>query len=140
MAGFEFRYRKSGGSPTIQKIVTTPTSWKKGDMAHLNASSRADIGTSGSATFLGVVCADYSGLTAGTDKVDVVVDDDAVYSAADTSARLIGATLDITGMTGAQGVTASSNKEFVVVATKDNSSDPVLVQFNTGKHLFNVAR
>lgn len=139
MAGFTFRYRLSHGTPTIQQIVSAETSWKKGDMALLNASSQAAIGATGSATFLGVVLADYSSLAAGTDKVDVIVDTDAVYAVTDANARNIGATLDISGATGAQTVTTSSNKEFVVAATKGATSDKTLVRWNVGKHFNLVA-
>lgn len=140
MAGFEFRYKLSGGPPTIQSLVTAATSWKKGDTVMLDWQGRAALGVSGSATFLGVVQADYSGLTAGTDKVDVIVDPDAVYAVTDANARTIKATLDVSGATGAQAVTTSSNKEFVVVATKAASTDKTLVKFNVGKHVHSLAQ
>ena len=139
MAGFEYRYKLSGGVPTVQSVVSGLTAWKKGDMAIKGASSTALLGATGSATFLGAVLADYSGLSAGTDKIDVIVDPDAVYAVADASARNIGATLDISGATGAQTVATSSNKEFLVVATKNNSSENTLVKFNVGKQIHNVA-
>lgn len=140
MAGFEFRYKLSGGPPTIQQIVTGTATWKKGDMALKSASSQVILGATGSATFLGVVCADYSSLTVGTDKVDVITDPDAVYAVTDANARSIGATLDIAGASGAQGVASSSNKEFVVVATKDANADKTLVKFNTDVQLFEQAQ
>lgn len=139
MAGFEFRYRLSGGPPTIQDVVSGTATWKKGDMAILNVSSQAVLGATGSATFLGVVEADYSGLTAGTSKVQVIVDPDAVYAVTDANARNIGATLDISGASGAQGVTTSSNKEFIVVATKAAAADKTFVKFNVGEHIHNKA-
>ncbi len=142
MAGFEFRYRLSGGAPTIQTILagTAGTALKRGDMILKDTSGQASIGISGSTQFLGVCLADYSGLTAGTSKIDVIVDTDAVYATTDANARTIGATLDISGATGAQTVTTSSNKEFVVAATKDASTAKTLVRFNVGKHLFNLAQ
>ena len=142
MAGFEFLYRLSGGAPTIQTILagTAGTALKKGDMVLLDTSSQASLAVSGSAKFLGLVLADYSGLTAGTSKIDVITDTDAVFSVTDANARNIGATLDISGATGAQTVTTSSNKEFVVAATKDASTAKTLVRWNTGKHLFNTAQ
>lgn len=142
MAGFEFRYRASGQSPTIQSILagTAGTALKKGDIVLKDVSGQASLGVSGSTEFLGVVLADYTGLTAGTSKIDVITDPDAVYAVSDANARILGATLDITGASGAQGVTTSSNKEFVVAATKGSNSDPTLVRFNVGKHLFNLAQ
>lgn len=139
-AGFEFRYKQSGGVPTVQSIVSGTSAWKKGDTAILNASNQAILGVSGSATFVGVVIADYSGLTAGTDKVEVLTDPDAVYAVTDANARNINATLDVSGNTGAQTVTTSSNKEFQVVATKGAATDKTLVRFNTGKHIFSKAQ
>jgi hypothetical protein len=140
MAGFEFRYRLSGASPTIQQVVTTTTAWKKGDTVLIDVNSRAAIGVSGSVTFLGVCQADYTGLTAGTDKIDVLTDADAVFAVTDANARNIKATLDLSGATGAQTVATSSNKEFVVVATKNASTDKTLVRWNVGKHINNVAQ
>lgn len=140
MAGFEFRYRLSGGPPTIQDVVSGTATWKKGDMALLGVANTAILGVTGSATFLGVVEADYSGLTAGTSKVQVIVDPDAVYACTDANARNIGASLDIAGASGAQSLASSSNKEFVVVATKAAAADKTLVKFNIGKHLHNVAK
>lgn len=140
MAGFEFRYKQAGGLPTIQQIVSGTATWKKGDTAILNASAQAILGVTGSATFLGVVQADYANLTTGTDKVDVVTDVDAVYAVTDNNARNIKATLDVSGASGAQALAASSNKEFVVVSTKNAAGDKTLVKFNLGKHIFNTAQ
>jgi len=139
MAGFEFRYKVSGGPPTVQSIVTTDTAYKKGDTVLIDALSRASLGVSGSATFIGVCLADYASLTAGTSKIDVLVDPDAVFAVTDANARNIGATLDVSGATGAQTVTTSSNKEFVVVNTKAAASDKTLVRWNVGEHLLNKA-
>lgn len=142
MAGFEFRYKLSGGPPTIQRIAagTAGLDLKKGDTIILDATSEASLGVSGSATFLGVVTADYTSLTQATDKIDVITDVDAVYAVTDANARKIGATLDVSGASGAQTVTTSSNKEFVVVATKNAAADKTLVKFNLGEMYFNLAR
>ena len=60
---------------------------------------------------------------------------DAVYGDAnDTSARLAGALLDVSGATGAQTVAASSNTEFVVVERKRQSSDETRVQIASTSH------
>jgi hypothetical protein len=57
----------------------------------------------------------------------------------DNNARIAGATLDITGATGAQGVTTSSGKEFVVVAGV-GATEETLVRINMGKHHDNKAQ
>ena len=137
MAGFTFAYRLSGGQPTVKKIVMKDTeTLTKGDLANLET-GQIDLGATADAKFLGAVQETVAGTTAVT-KVEVITDADAVYSVTDANARVEGATLDLTGATGAQGVTTSSNKEFVVVATC-TSTQPTLVRFNVGKHCENVA-
>jgi hypothetical protein len=64
---------------------------------------------------------------------------DAVYGVTDANARVAGATLDITGATGAQGVTTSSGKEFVVVQAS-SATEETLVRINIGKHHDNKAQ
>ena len=138
MAGFTFRYRLSGGAPTIQKIISADTAFKAGDLVNLE-SGQADLAVTTDANLMGVVLGTYSGLTAGTSKVDVITDGDAVYGVADANARAIGAPLDIAGATGAQGVAASTNKEFVVAADS-TAAQETLVRFNVGKHYQNKAQ
>ncbi len=136
---FEFRYRVSGGAPTIQQVNagTAGLTLKKGDMLLRDTSGEIQLGVSGSINFLGVCLADYSGLTQTTSKVDVITDFDAVYAVVDGTARIMGATLDLGGTgSGVHGVTASSNKDFVVVATKGAATDRTLVRFNIDTHLF----
>jgi hypothetical protein len=132
VAGFTFRYRLSGGAPTIQKIVSADTAFKAGDLVNLE-SGQADLAVTSDANLLGVVLATYSGLTTGTDKVEVITDADAVYGVGDANARAIGATLDIAGATGAQTVAASSNKEFVVQADS-TAAQETLVKINPDAH------
>ena len=78
------------------------------------------------------------GTVSGTDSttlVKVLVNPDAVYGDAnDTSARLAGATLDISGSTGAQTVASSSNTEFVVVERKRQASDETRLQIASTSH------
>lgn len=138
---FQFRYRLNGGAPTIQQIAagTAGLNLKRGDIVLKDTAGQVSIGVAGSANFLGVCLADYASLTQATSLVSVITDPDAVYEVNDGTARKIGATLDITGTTGAMGVTASSGKEFVVVATKGAATDKTLVRFNVGKHLLNTA-
>ena len=78
------------------------------------------------------------GKVSGTDSTTVVkaiVNPDAVYADKnDTSARLAGATLDVSGATGAQTLAASSNTEFVVVERKRQASDETRVQIASTSH------
>ena len=78
------------------------------------------------------------GTVAGTDSttlVKVIVNPDAVYADAnDTSARNAGATLDISGTTGAQTNATSSNTEFVVVERKRQASDETRVMICSTSH------
>lgn len=137
MAGFSFRYRLSGGAPTIQVLKAKDTeTLTKGDMLNLETGA-LDLGATADTGFLGV-CLDTGARVASTTDVSFIRDADAVYGVTDANARLSGATLDVAGATGAQGVATSSNKEFVVVAPS-SASQETLVRFNVGKHVDNVA-
>lgn len=136
--GFRYRGRRSGGDPTIQDLTFKDTeTLTRGDMANLE-SGEVDLGAAGDTNFLGMVQETKAGVDSTT-KIKVIVDDDAIYGVYDPVARVKGATLDITGTTGAQTVAASSGKEFVVWA--DSSADQeTLVVFNVGKHHNNKAQ
>ena len=128
MAGFTFAYRESGGGPTIMDLTMKDTeTLTKGDLLNLE-SGQIDLAATGDAGLLGVALETKAGTTAVT-KLKCIVDPDAVYSVTDANARLMGATLDVSGATGAQAVTTSSNKEFVVVA-ESSATEPTLVKFN----------
>ena len=136
--GFRFKYRFGGGQPTIQAIVFKDTeTLSKGDMVNLET-GQLDLGATADTNFLGAAVETKAGTT-GVTLLNVYVDDDAVYEVYDANARLRGATLDLAGATGAQTVAASSNKEFVVVATC-TAAEPTLVRFNVGKHVDNKAQ
>lgn len=138
MAGFTFRFRESGGAPTILDLLFKDTeTLTKGDMVNLET-GEVDLAATADANLLGVVLETKAG-TDSTTRIKVIVDEDAVYGVTDNNARLLGATLDITGATGAQTVAASSNKEFVV-ARESSATEETLVKFNTGKHAFNKAQ
>lgn len=132
MAGFTFRYRTSGGAPTIKVLKAKDTeTLTKGDMLNLEV-GEVDLGATADTNFLGV-CLDTGARTDSTSDVTFIADADAVYGVTDANARVAGATLDIAGATGAQGVAASTNKEFVVVAPS-SATQETLVRFNVGKH------
>lgn len=138
MPGFSFRYRLSGGTPTIQPILFKDTeTLTKGDIANLEA-GLADLGATADSNLIGVVEATKAG-TSEVTKIPVITDADAVYGVEDANARKIGATLDLTGATGAQKVATSSNKEFVVVADSA-ASEETLVRINIGKQFANKAQ
>lgn len=138
MAGFSFRYRKSGGAPTIQKIPAAATATlTRGDIGNLAAGQVALAATT-NANLLGALQETRAG-TAGVTKYEVIVDADAVYGVTDNNARKKGDTLDLSGATGAQGVAASLNKEFVVEADS-SATEETLVRFNVGKHVDNKAQ
>lgn len=138
MAGFTYRYRISGAAPTVQSLVIKDTeTLTKGDIANLET-GQIDLGATADANLAGVVLETKAGTTAVTE-YEVITDPDAVYGVTDANARVIGATLDLSGATGAQTVTTSSNKEFVVVADC-SASQETLVRINVGKHFANKAQ
>jgi methionine aminopeptidase len=137
-AGFRYRGRKSGGEPTIQDLLCKDTeTLSKGDLVNLET-GEIDLGAAGDTNFLGVVLETQAG-TDSTTRYRVIVDSDAIYAVYDANARLKGATLDISGATGAQTVTTSSGKEFVVFA-ESTAAQETLVCFNVGKHVDNKAQ
>ncbi len=138
MAGFKFAFRESGGAPTIVDLLFKDTeTLTKGDLVNLET-GEVDLAATADANLLGVALETKAG-TDSTTRIKVIVDEDAVYSVVDANARLLGATLDVAGATGAQTVATSSNKEFVV-ARESSATEPTLVKFNTGKHAFNKAQ
>ena len=138
MAGFEFRFRESGGAPTIVDLLFKDTeTLTKGDLVNLET-GEVDLLATGDTNALGVVLETVSG-TDSTTRIKCIIDPDAVYGVTDANARLLGATLDVAGTTGAMTVATSSNKNFVV-ARESSATEETLVKFNVGKHAFNVAQ
>ena len=132
MAGFDFRFRESGGAPTIRTITAKDTeTLTKGDLLNVET-GQADLAATADTRILGIALETKAHTTAVT-TTEVIVDSDAVYGVTDANARLIGATLDITGATGAQGVTTSSNKDVVVVANS-SASEETLVRIYPTRH------
>ena len=145
--GFEWRYNVSGGRPLILTLAMKDTeTLTRGDMLNIE-SGEVDLAATGDAALAGIFVGPENpedavdgkpGTLAGTDSttiVKVIVNPDAVYADAnDTSARLAGATLDISGATGAQTVAASSNTEFVVVERKRQSSDETRLMICSSAH------
>lgn len=136
--GFRYRYRMNGGKPTIQTLTCKDTeTLSKGDLANLE-SGEIDLAATADTNLVGQILE----TKAGTDSVTeykVITDPDAVYGVYDANARVKGATLDISGATGAQTIATSSNKELVVVETS-TALEETLVRINIGKHHDNKAQ
>ena len=145
--GFEWRYTVSGGRPLILTMAMKDTeTLTRGDMLNVE-SGEVDLAVTSDAALAGIFVGPENpndatdgepGKVSGTDSttiVKVIVNPDAVYADPnDTSARLAGATLDISGATGAQTLAASSNTEFVVVERKRQSSDETRVMICSSAH------
>ena len=145
--GFEWRYNISGGRPLILTFLMKDSeTFTRGDVMNIE-SGEVDLAATGDAALAGIFVGPENpddavdgkpGTVAGTDSttiVKVIVNPDAVYADAnDTSARLAGATLDISGSTGAQTMAASSNTEFVVVERKRQASDETRAMICTSAH------
>lgn len=135
--GFRYRGRLNGGEPTVVEIVAKDTeTLSKGDWANLE-SGQLDLGATADAALIGVI-QETKACTSAVTKVKVIVDTDAYYGVYDNNARTIGDTLDLSGATGAQTVASSSNKEFIVIATKVNASDETLVKMNIDAGYFTL--
>lgn len=145
--GFEWRYNlMGGGQPVLKTFYMKDTeTFTRGDLMNVE-SGEVDLAVTGdtglAGAFVGPEDPDDAvdgspGKVAGTDSttlVKVIVNPDAVYAVADANARLAGATLDISGATGAQGVAASANTEFVVVERKRATSDDTRVMITPTAH------
>ncbi len=145
-AGFTYRYSLYGGRPLILTFLMKDTeTLKLGDLLNIE-SGEVDLAATSDASlagrFMGPADPDDAkagqpGVVEGTDSttlVRVTVAPDAVYGVADNNARNAGATLDISGSTGAQTVAASSNTEFVVVERKRQNSDETRVMILPDSH------
>jgi hypothetical protein len=124
-------------NPHIQDLLFKDTeTLTKGDMVNLET-GEVDLAATADTALLGIALETIAG-TDSTTRIKCIVDADAIYGVYDANARVKGATLDLSGTTGAQTIGASSNKEFVVYA--DSAADEeTLVIFNIGKHHNNVA-
>ena len=134
-AGFRYRGRVSKMPPTIQTLTIKDTeTLTKGDLVTLE-SGEIDLAATDDSTILGVVLNTAAG-TDSTTTYEVIVDADAIYGVYDASARVKGATLDISGTTGAMTVTTSSNADVTVYAPS-SASDETLVMITHGEHADN---
>jgi len=134
-AGFRYRGRVSKMPPTIQTLTIKDTeTLTKGDLVTLE-SGEIDLAATDDSTILGVGLNTAAG-TDSTTTYEVIVDADAIYGVYDASARVKGATLDISGTTGAMTVTTSSNADVTVYAPS-TADDETLVMITHGEHADN---
>jgi len=80
--GFRFRFRISGAPPTLQKITVADAAFVRGDMANLE-SGQLDLAVTTDAAIVGMINETKSGMTTGTDTIEVITDGDAVYGVYD---------------------------------------------------------
>ncbi len=133
-AGFKFEYRMCGAPPTVQTLIFKDTeTLTKGDLVNLE-SGEVDLAATNDTALLGAVLETKAGVDSTT-SIEVIVDDDAVYSVYDANARAAGATLDIAGATGAMTVAASSNVDVIVVATS-TAAQRTLVRIVPAEHAY----
>ena len=133
-AGFRHRFNLYGGPTIIQDLLFQDTeTLTKGDIANLET-GLVDLAVSGDSVMLGVVQEVISG-TASTTRIRVIVNPDAVYGVYDANARLAGATLDISGATGAMTVAATGDADLTVVA-ESTATEETLVMISHGEHAF----
>ena len=134
-AGFRFRGRVSKMPPTIQTLTSKDTeTLTKGDLVNLE-SGEIDLAATNDNALLGVVLNTAAG-TDSTTTYEVIVDADAIYGVYDANARVKGATLDISGATGAMTVTTSSNADVTVYAPS-SADEETLVMITHGEHADN---
>jgi len=141
--GFEFSHRLCGAAPTIRELKSADSALAKGDFVNIESGS-LDLAATNDTKLAGVVLgpgmkSDGSGVTnlasiGANDYVEIIIDNDAVYKVTDANARAFGATLDISGGTGAQTVAASSNADLVVVAPS-TATQPTLVKLSDANHV-----
>lgn len=131
--GFKYMGRLSGQPDLIQKFTIADAAFAKGDIVNLE-SGQIDLAATDDAALVGVVLEAISGGTTGTDQVECTYAPDAVFAVYDANARVAGATLDISGATGAMTVAATSNADLIVIA--DSAADEwTLVTFNGNHYL-----
>lgn len=130
--GFRFKYRLCGAPPTIQNILSKATGTvTKDDLMSLDTGELLISATND--TLMVGACQETKAVTDSTTYIRIITDSDAVYEVYDANARLIGATLDIAGATGAMTVAASNNVDLIVVANS-TAAEPTLVMIAHGEH------
>ena len=132
MTGFTFRYRLSGKPPTVKGfVVKTSATLSRGDVVALR-DDEVELGKTGDTALVGVAVETLNGDASQT-SIQVIVDADAVYGVKDARIRLKGATLDLRGGSGAQGLSTGVNGD-LVVDVDSGEDDETLVFIAGAKH------
>jgi uncharacterized protein YbcI len=132
LPGFDFRYRLSGGEPTVRTFsVKDSGALSRGDILNFDG-GHVELGARGDTALVGAAFA-RSGRAGDPTLIRVITDADAVYAVEDPVARVKGARLDLTGATGAQSVAASTGSEFLVVVDS-SANEQTLVTIDAGSH------
>jgi len=135
-AGFRPRFRKCRQPFTVQSLLCKATATlTKGDLVSLDTGELALAATNDTA-ILGVVLETKAG-TDSTTRYEVIVDEDAVYGVYDANARLKGATLDISGTTGAMTVASTATNADLTVYSESAADEETLVYITHGEHADN---
>jgi uncharacterized protein YbcI len=130
--GFEFRHRLSGEEPTIRSFVFKNTeTLTRGDMLNLEDGA-VDLGVLGDTQLIGACVETLAGEASET-YIRMVTDADAVYAVQDAHERRKGDLLDLSGLTGAQGVVTSAGSALAVVIDSP-ADEETLVRINVAYH------
>ena len=112
--GFKYEGRLSGGPDLFRDFVFKDTeTLTKGDLINIE-SGLADLAATNDTALIGAARETKAGTTNVT-TISVHYAPDAIYSVYDANARAWGATLDLSGATGAQTVAASSSVDLIVI-------------------------
>ncbi len=131
-AGFKYEGRLSGGPDLFKDFYFKDTeTLTKGDLANLE-SGEVDLAATNDVALVGAVRETKAG-TDSTTLISVYWAPDAIYSVYDPNARAMGATLDISGATGAMTVTTTSNADVIVVGGL-LATERTLVMIIAGEH------
>jgi hypothetical protein len=132
MSGFEFRYRRGGGDPTVRTLLFKNSEMlTRGDLLAV-ADDGVTLGATGDTMLVGAATETIDG-RAGVTYIRVITDADAVYAVEDPQARAAGDRLVLTGATGAQGVGAGACD--LVVEADSTAREHTLVAIAAGCHL-----
>lgn len=137
-AGFKYEGRLGGGylPDVIGKLYFKDTeTLSKGDFVNIET-GEVDLAATGDTAIAGTVIETKVG-TDSTTEIEFYYAPDAVYSVYDANARAFGATLDISGTTGAQTVAASVNGDLIVVGGFA-ATERTLVMIHHGSHVLNA--
>jgi uncharacterized protein YbcI len=101
-------------------------------MLHLDG-AEVGLNRSGNGDLVGIACETKAG-TAATTRIEVIVDDDAVYGIGDSNTRAKGMHLDFSGDSGGQGVAEGPHDQLEVI-TDSTADEETLVRISGRKHV-----